>query len=382
MRRFLSILALGATLPLMAAVPASRVKEPNAVFVYGMPESGRLQATLFDRAKQKAIDHIDAYVELPIAAGVSMGANDAVQFSPATSKVYALVKNVSEYDGSTVDKTLDYDFAIIEAGFDFKKPVTVFSCDDCSTEQWLVHPTKPVLYVSLPDDFADGGDQFKNSKLIEVTLSPKLRTRVLGRIPPHAALRVTPDDKKVFAFVQALDSREPYGALVTIDPSTRKRVQTTVNFPTYNVFDLSTSPASADVSPDALEMAYHMGTIDLLTKKATVIAKTTPYALDNWFIGWSRNADRLLFQLMKKSADPNERVEVPMLYDRTSKMEWILPLQDANFLDWAPAQTAILFSKRGDIGYFDLVKKEWIFVDEGMDGAWVTMPTKRVPKSS
>lgn len=380
MRRFLTLLALGATLPLAAAVPASRVKEPNAVFVYGMPESGRLQATLFDRTKQKAIDHIDAYVDLPIAAGVSMGANDAVQFSPATSKVYALVNNVSGYDGTTVDEKLDYDVAIVEASFDFKKPVTVFSCDDCSTEQWLVHPTKPVLYVSLPDDFADGGDQFKNAKLIEITLSPKLRTRVLGRIPPHAALRVTPDGKKVFAFAQALDSREPYGVLVTIDPSTRRRVQTTVNFPTYNVFDLATSPASADASPDALEMAYHMGTIDLRTKKATVIAKTSTYALDNWFIGWSRNADRMLFQLMEKSDDPNERIEVPMLYDRTSKKEWILPLQDANFLDWSPAQTAILFRKRGDIGYFDLEKKEWVFVDEGMDGAWVTMPTKRVPK--
>lgn len=381
MRRFLTLLTLAATLPLAAAVPASRVKEPNAVFVYGMPESGRLQATLFDRAKQKAIDHIDAYTDLPIAASVSMGSNDAVQFSPATSKVYALVKNVSEYDGSTVDETLDYDFAIVEAGFDFKKPVEVFSCDGCSTEQWIVHPTKPVLYLSLPDEFGDGADQFKNSKLVEITLSPRLRTRVLGRIPPHAALRVTPDGKKVFAFAQALNSRKPYGALVTIEPSTRRRVQTVVNFPTSNVFDLSTSPTSADASPDALEMAYHMGTVDLLTKKATAIAKTTPYALDNWFIGWSREADRMLFQLMKKSADPDERVEVPLLYDRTAKKEWILPLQDANFLDWSPAQTAILFSKQGDIGYFDLTKKVWVFVDEGMDGAWVTMPTKRVPKS-
>jgi hypothetical protein len=380
MRRFLTVLTLGATLPLMAAVPASRVREPNAVFVYGMPESGRLQATLFDRAKQKAIDHIDAYVELPIVAGVSMGANDAVQFSPATSKVYALVNNVSGYDGSTVDERLGYDLAIVEASFDFKKPATVFSCDGCFTEQWLVHPTKPVLYVSVPDQFGDGGDQFKNAKLVEVTLSPRLRTRVLGRIPPHAALRVTPDGKKVFAFAQATGSREPYGALVTIDPSTRRRTQTTVNFPTYNVFGLQTAPASADASPDALEMAYHMGTIDLLSKKTTAIAETSPYALDNWFIGWSRNADRLLFQLMQKSDDPNERLEVPLLYDRKKKEEWILPLQDANFLDWAPAQTAILFKKRGDIGYFDLEKKAWVFVDEGMDGAWVTMPTKRVPK--
>lgn len=380
MRRFLTLLTLAATLPLAAAVPASRVKEPNAVFVYGMPESGRLQATLFDRAKQKAIDHIDAYTDLPIAVSVSMGANDAVQFSPATSKVYALVKNVSEYDGSTVNDELDYDLAIVEAGFDFKKPVEVFSCDRCSTEQWIVHPTKPVLYLSLPDEFRDGADQFKNAKLIEVTLSPRLRTRVLGRIPPHAALRVTPDGRKVFTFAQALNSRKPYGALVTIEPSTRRRAQTVVNFPTYNVFDLATSPASADASPDALEMAYHMGTIDLLTKKSTDIAKTTPYTLDNWLIGWSRNADRMLFQLMKKSDDPNERVEVPMLYDRSAKKEWILPLQDANFLDWSPAQTAILFNKRGDIGYFDLVKKVWVFVDEGTDGAWVTMPTKRVPK--
>jgi hypothetical protein len=379
MRRFLTLLTIASTLPLAAAVPASRVKEPNAVFVYGI-ESGRLQATLFDRAKQKAIDHIDAYTDLPIVAGVSMNSNDAVQFSPATSKVYALVKNVSGYDGSTVNDELDYDLAIVEAGFDFKKPVEIFSCDRCSTEQWIVHPTKPVVYVSLPDEFRDGADQFKNSKLVEVTLSPKLRTRVLGRIPPHAPLRVTPDGKKVFAFAQALNSRKPYGALVTIEPSTRRRVQTVVNFPTSNVFDLSTSPTSADASPDALEMAYHMGTIDLLTKKATAIAKTTPYALDNVFIGWSREADRMLFQLMKKSDDPNERVEVPMLYDRNAKKEWILPLQDANFLDWSPAQTAILFSKRGDIGYFDLVKKVWVFVDEGTDGAWVTMPTKRVPK--
>jgi hypothetical protein len=379
MRRFLTILALGATLPLAAAMPASRVKEPNAVFVYAI-ENGRVTATLFDRLREKTVDVLDAKTDLPLAAGASLGGNDVMQFSPATGKIYAVVSNTNMEAGTRADPSLPYDFAILETNFDFEKPTVVFSCD-CWTEQWLVHPTKPVLYVSIPDEFGDGADQFKNAKLVEVTLSPKLRTRVLGRIPPQAALRVTPDGKKVFAFAQAINSREPYGALVTVDPATRKRAQTIVNFPAHNVFDFPTSPASADVSPDALEMAYHMGTIDLLSKKSTPIAKTSPYALDNWLIGWSRNSDRLLFQLMKKDGDPNERVEVPFLYDRTAKKEWILPLQDANFLDWAPAQTAILFNKHGDIGYFDLVKKAWVFVDEGVDGSWVTMPTKRVPRS-
>jgi hypothetical protein len=379
MRRFVPALALALALPLAAAVPASRVKEPNAVFVYGMPETGRIQATLFDRAKRKALDHLDARTDLPFADG-DADSNDAVQFSPATGKIYALVDNVRARDGGRVDPDLPYDVAIVETGFDFTEPDVVFSCDGCRTGQWIVHPTKPVLYVSLPDPYGDGGDEFLNAKLVEVTLAPRLRTRVITRIPPDAALRITPDGRKLFAFGLAEHSRAPYGALVTVDLANRRRVQSVVNFPARNAFDLPAAPATADAAPDALEMAYHLGIVDVRTGDRDVLYPESDYALDDPSIGWSRDASRLLFQLMRKDPDPGEGTEVPLLYDRNGGKEWILPLQDAEFLDWAPAQTAILFRKHGDVGFYDLSAREWVFVARGTDGAWATLPTKRVPK--
>lgn len=378
MRRISPVLTvLLAVAPLMGAVPASRVKEPNAVFAYAV-DGGRVTATLFDRLAGKQIDYLDARTDLPISAAKSSGGNDTMQFSAATKKIYAMVNNVSGYDGSTVDETLPYDVAIVETDFDFSEPKTVFSCDACSTEQWIVHPSKPLLYVGVPDVYDHGADEFRNAKLVEVTLLPKLRTRVIARIPANAALRMTPDGDALFVFGQAAGSRDPYGALVKITLSDRHRVQTVVNLPPSNSFGGGISAMSDDASPDAREMAYHMGVIDVRTRKTEAIMADTPHEIDNVSIGWSRDAKRILFQMMDKSGD--ERVEVPIVYDRAKKLEWILPIQDANLLDWSPAQTAILFLKRGDVGYYDLTARAWVFVAKASEGSWVTLPTKRVPK--
>jgi len=379
MRKITTIITITvAAVPLLAATPASRVKEPNAVFVYAISGEGRIEATLFDRTKRKVIDRLDALTDLPLEAGGSIDSNDAVQFSSATRKVYALVLNESAYDGSTIDTDAPYRTAIIETGFAYKQPTVVFSCDECYTTQWIVHPSLPKLYVSLPDP-PENGDEFRSAKLVEVTLSPSVRTRVIGRIPSNSALRVTPDGSTLYVFGRATHSNLPYGALVRIDLSNRKRTQTVVNFPSYNVFDLPISPMTADVSPDTLEMAYHMATVDVRTGGVTNLLDGEGFDLGNYFIGWSRKSDRLLFQLMEPGGI-DDRVEKPLVYDRSSKEQWILPIDDAHMLDWSPAETAILFGKRNDIGFYDLATREWVFVAEGQDGSWVTLPTKRVPK--
>lgn len=367
-----------AAVPLLAATPASRVKEPNAVFVYNVSGEGRIEATLFDRTKRKAIDHLDAFTGLPLEAGGSIDSNDAVQFSSATRKVYALVLNESAYDGSTIDPDAPYKTAIIETGFTYKQPTVVFSCDECYTTQWIVHPSLQKLYVSLPDPLKNG-DEFRSAKLVEVTLSPTVRTRVIGRIPSNSSLRITPDGSTLYVFGRATHSNQPYGALVSINLSNRKRTQTVVNFPSYNAFDLPVSPMTADVSPDTLEIAYHMATIDVRTGKTTELLDGDGFDLDNYFIGWSRSSARILFQLMEPGGI-DDRIEKPLVYDRSSKEQWILPIDDAHMLDWSPAETAILFGKRNDIGFYDLSSREWVFVAEGQDGSWVTLPTKRVPK--
>jgi|GEM_PF-4481231 len=378
MRRFIQIIAVATlAIPLTAAVPASRIREPNAVFTYAI-DGGRVTATLFDRLRKKTVDVLDAKTDLPLAAGVSLGGNDAMQLSPATGKIYAIVQNVSGYDGSTIDTKLPYDVAIMETNFDFREPTVVFSCDDCSTEQWLVHPTKPKLYISVPDAYKNGDDEFRAAKLVEVTLSPRLRTRVLTRIPAHAALRITPDGKILFVFGTALHSRDPYGEMVTVNLSTRQRVQKTVNFPRTGSLGDAVSPMSADASPDALEMAYHLGVIDVKSGNDSKLMKGNPHAIDSMFIGWSRDAKRILFQLQDDDTADNN--DVQLIYDRATKREWVLPLQDAHLLDWSPAQTAILYEKHGDVGYYDLEARTWVFVAEASEGSWIILPTKRVPK--
>ncbi len=381
MRRFAPLLAIAFVLPLCAAVPASRVKEPNAVFVYGMDGvNGRVRATLYDRERRKAIDHLDAETDLPVYGGGSTESNDAMQFSPATGKIYIRINNVDGY-GLTdrIESSLPYDGAIVETDFAFRTVRTVFSCDDCDLDQWIVHPTDPKLYVSIADAYKKSADEFKNAKLAEITLTPKQRTRVIARIPSYSGLHITPDGKKLLTFKQSANSRDPYGALVSVGLRTKSRKQTVVNFPLFNVFSLPISPKSNDVSPDGLEVAYPMSVIDVQTRETDTLIDETELDLDNYFIGWSRDSRKLLFQL-KEPGDVDERTEVPLLYDRATDKTWELPLQDAHLLDWAPAQTAILFGKRQDVGFYDLEKREWVFVAQGENGSWVTMPTKRVPK--
>lgn len=383
MRRFSPVLTIAlAILPLTAAVPASRVKEPNAVFVYRIgPEEGRVQAVLFDRQKRQALDVLDAETDLPLYAGGGIESNDIMQFSPATGKIYVAVRNVDEYGGAKrIDPTLPYDSAIIETDFEFRTPNVVFSCERwCSVDQWLVHPTSAKLYVSLADPYVENPHAFKNAKLVEVTLAPSRRTRVLGRVPSHAALHVSPDGRTLFTFKESPGSRPPYGAVVAVDLRTRKRSQALVHYPLRNVFDLPTGASSYDLSPDAREFAYHMNVVDVGTGETETLIGETELDLDNYFIGWSRDSSRLLFQLTRDSA-AYDREEVPLYYDRNTDETWELPLQDVHLLDWSPAQTAILFGKRRDVGFYDLEKREWVFVAEGENGSWVTMPTKRVPK--
>lgn len=384
MRRFASILVLAAVLPLAAAIPASRVKEPNAVFTYKVsPDEGRLQATLFDRAKRVALDQLDARVDdgTWIASGGSVEGNDTVQFSAATGKIYYVSRNYDGYAGrGRINGNLPYDAAIIETDFGFKQRRVVYSCANaCVIGQWIIHPTKPALYVSVPDPLRNG-DEFRAAKLAEISLEPKLRTRVISRVPARAALRVTADGSSIYTFAEAYGSSPPYGAVVTVNLRTRRRSQQVANFPRTNDLGNPMSPGSSDVSPDAREVAYHFGVVDLRTDEVETLMEGSPYELDNYAIGWSRDSSRLLFQLMEGVAAPADRDEVPLLYDRPTKREWVLPIQDARLLDWSPAQTAILFDKRGDVGFYDLEKREWVFVAEGEEGSWVTLPTKRVPK--
>lgn len=380
MHRFLPGFLAFSALALIAAVPASRVPEPNAIFTYAIHASEhRIQATLFDRLNRRTIDTLDATTTLPVFSGGSTESNDLLQFSPATGNIYLLIRNISGYDGSVIDPSLPYDSAIVQTNFDFDDPTVVFSCNECDVEQWIVHPTHPKLYVSLTNHRSKGTSEFHRAKLVEVTLAPKRRTRVIGRIPSYSALHITPNGTTLHTFKVSQDSRPPYGAVVTVNLRSRKRSQTIVNLPMRNIFDLPLSPSSFNVSPDALEIAYHMSIVDLRTKKTETLIDETELELDNYVIGWSRDSSQLLFQLMH-SATPNNRTEVPLLYNRTSDQQWELSLQDAHLLDWSPAQTAILFNKYDDIGFYDLEKHEWVFVAQGENGSWVTLPTKKVPK--
>lgn len=382
MRHIFNILAvILAVSPLIAAAPSKSIQEPNAVFVYDIPESNRIRATLFDRAKRTDIDHLDTTTKFSLYGGGGIESNDQVQFSAATRRIYVAHSNVNEFNGpKRFDQALPYDAAIIESDFEWTTPAPVFTCNQfCKIDQWIVHPSKPVLYVSLADTYQPNADEFRNAKLIEVTLSPKRRTRVLGRIPANSALHMTTDGKYIYTFRRAMNS-DSYGILTTINLATRKSTNVTVNVPSRNAFGIGTSPQSSNVSPDALRMAYHMGIVDVRTGKGEAIdADTAAYDLDNYFIGWSRDGTKVLFQLME-AGGIDDRVEVPLIYDRTSKRKWVLDLQDAHLLDWAPAQTAIIFGKRGDIGFYDLEKREWVFIAKGLDGSWVTLPTKKIPQ--
>ncbi len=380
-----------------ATAPALPVKEPNAVFAYSI--SGvKVTATLFDRLNKKPIDHLDVYTHLlnlhtPVQLDddVSSLGNDAMQFSATTGKIYAIVQNY-KYG---MNEDLPYDIAIVETDFDFTEPRVVFSCNDCWTEQWIVHPSEPVLYVSISDkqkyDVVEAG--FRNAKLVMVTLDKEQRPRVLTRFPRNAELRITPDGKTLFAYgitrnfslclrcllegyYFQLEEHEPNGALVTVSLADGRRTQTILQLPFTYSFGDNTYPRSTDASPDAREMAYHLGIVDVQTKNDEKIMQKSPYHVNSAFIGWSRDSSQMLFQMREKESDDlTEVLEVPIVYDRVTKNEWILPIQDAHLLDWSPAQTAILFWKKGEIGYYDLKKREWIYVAKGREGSWVTIPT-------
>lgn len=383
MRKALSVLALAIlALPLAAAVPASRIKEPNAVFAYDVDgPNDRIRAVLFDRINKTIIDVLDARPEFALQGGGSIDDNDEVQFTPATNKIYISHSNINEYGGiSRIDADRDYDEAIIETTFSFKDPTVIFSCDACRIGQWIVHPTKPKLYVAVEQP-GERGDEFKNAKLIEVTLSPKRRTRVIGRVPSSAALRLTPDGGKIFVLRSIENPGTPYGAVVTIDLKSRTRTQKIVNFPATDAVGFPASPRSGDVSPDTFEIAFHTGTVDVRTGDVERFDFAGDLGLYGG-IGWSRDASQLFFA--KRKPGNGDPVPVPIVYDRGSDSEWILPIDTATLLDWSPSQTAILFRKNGDVGFYDLEQHEWTHVLEGeghyVGGAWVTMPTKRVPK--
>lgn len=379
MKRFASVLAVAAVAAplLVAAVPASRVKEPNAVFAYDVDaRNRRITAVLFDRLQEKALDHLDAKLDFsPLSVG---GPSDMVQFSPATKKIYVAYATVSKgYEGKGMDE-IRYDARIVETDFDWNEPKTVFSCGRCGNIAWAIHPTSPALYLSLEDPYTV--DEFRNAKLVEVTLAPKVRTRVITRVPAGAELRFTPDGRSVYVFKKAESSRKPYGVAVSVRLKDRKRSATTINFPSDDSLGETPFPDTDDLSPDALEVAYHFGTVDVLTGDATAVLPSETRDVANSTIGWSRDAGSLLFQL----EDGPETV--PLLYQRGSKRTWELPVDDAVLLSWAPAQTALLFHKdNGDIGYYDLDARAWTHVfhagpDYTGGAAWATLPTKRVPK--
>lgn len=376
MKRTISALLLSAAaLPLLAAVPASRVKEPNAVFAYDVDaQNRRITAVLFDRLRGEPLDHVDATVDFPLLAA---GPSATVQFSPATKKIYVAHATVSAGDeGKGLDET-HYDVAIEEGTFGWKDVKTVFSCKRCAAIPWAVHPTEAKLYLAKEDPYTP--DEFRRAKLVEVTLAPSLRVRVIGRVPANAELRFTPDGRTLYVFGKAAHSRKPYGQLVTVRLRDRKRTATTVNFPTDDAYGRIPTPSTADASPDALEMAYHFGTVDALNGEATDVLTGEVRDVSNTVIGWSRDARNLLFQLTNGNKD------IPLLYQRSTKRTWELPVDNAMLLAWAPAQSALLFHKdSGTIGYYDIGAHEWTDVfragpDFTGGASWATLPTKRVP---
>lgn len=373
MRKTLSLAAVTAlAVPLLAAIPASRVKEPNAVFAFTVdPATNRLQAEIFDRAKHRALDHLDVTLDYPPYGIGDM--NDAVQFSAATRKVY--VGSVEAGSGVT---------RIAEGNFAWKDPVDVFSCIGCRVTGWIVHPTAPKLYVAIEDPHA-GGDEFRNAKLAEITLSPILRTRVIGRVPTTGGLAFTPDGSTIYVFGEANNSDPPYGELVSIDLSDRHRVKTVVNLPRHDVYTDRLHATTRNVSPDMREMVYANTVIDLRTKKSATVLETGPYVTTNGTIAWSRDSGDVIFPLQQDKGDQTVAEDGKVFVDRATKETWTLPLPDSTILDWAPAQTAVLFEKAGDIGFYDLRAREWVHVLEGTpggiaDGSWATLPTKKVPR--
>ncbi len=373
MRKTLSLAVVASlAVPLLAAVPASRVKEPNAVFAFTADTStNRLQAVIFDRAKRRALDHLDVTLDYPPYGIGDM--NDAVQFSAATKMIY--VGSVEAGSGIT---------RIVEGNFAWKDPVDVFSCEGCTVTGWIVHPTEPRLYVAIEDPHA-GGDEFRDAKIAEITLSPNLRTRVIGRVPTTGGLAFTPDGGRVYVFGEAKKSDPPYGELVSIDIADRHRVKTVVNLPRHDVYTDRLHAYTRNVSPDMREMVYANTVIDLRTKKSAVVLDTGPYVTTNGTIAWSRDAGDVIFPLQQDKGGEEVPQDGKVFVDRATKETWTLPLPDSTILDWAPAQTAVLFRKAGDIGFYDLKNREWVHVLEGApggiaDASWATLKTKRVPK--
>lgn len=383
MRKTLSLTVLAAlAIPLLAAVPATRVKEPNAVFAYDVDaRTNRLVAVLFDRAKQRDLAVLDRRFEFP-PYGIG-GMNDTVQFSAATKKIYVGSVQLTEetkhlgYDG-------EFDTRIVEGAFDWKEPRQVFSCHDCHVTGWIAHPVKPKLYVAIKDEFTV--DEFRNAKLLEITLEPTLRTRVIGRVPAGEGLAITPDGSHVFVFAQAENSNLPYGELVSIRLSDRRRVKTVVNLPREDVFGSRMRADTRSVSPDMREIVYPNSVLDIRAEKASEILKPGPFAEAHAALLWSRDSTQVLFSLRQEHAQGDDPGEAKIILDRDTKQPWTLPVMDVYPLDWAPAQTAILMRKDVDIGFYDLQKREWVHVLEGLtmdysaDASWVTLPTKRVPK--
>lgn len=388
MKRLLPFLALIAfvalLIPVLAVVEAARVKEPNAIFAYEILNEGdeaHVRAVLFDRERRKVIDRLDVETGLPIYGGAGIESNDNMQFSPATGKIYAVVTNFSEHEGyGRTDTSLPYDSAIIETDFAFRKPTPIFSCDNCSIDQWVVHPSDAKLYVSIADAFTEEQDEFSNAKLIEVITGEKPRTRVLTRIPGNSALHVTPDGRTLYTFHGSEKSRFAWGKLISVNlRSNRRKTDRVVNFP-FNSYGKNIRPGSFDVSPNLSSVAYHFGKVNVRTSEAEEF-EAFPYDIHNFIIGWSRDSRKLLFQLTE-DIEAVDRDEVPLHYDSATGREWAMPLEDVNLIKWSPAQTAILFQKTGVIGFYDLIEKEWVDVfentlDYASRASWLTMSTKK-----
>lgn len=367
-----------ALLPLVGAVPLSRIKEPNAVFAFDVANHGkRVKAVLFDRQRRLPLENLDISLETPASGN---GYNDIVQFSAGSKKVYINTAKVTDETKGREYDVKEYKTVILGGGFSWKDPEEIFSCDACTVGSWIVHPTEPKLYLSLFDKDPNG-DEFRNAKLVEITLAPVRKTKVIARIPATQDLRVSPDGKWVYVFGRAKNSRRAYGELVKVGLTEKKRSKTVVNLPESDYYQNTVLSSTSDVSPDTLEIAYHFGTIDMRTKDEETIKLKQHAELANSTIGWSRSGKKLLFQLQSERG----RDDKQLTYNRDTKGEWVLPLRDAAFLQWSPSETAILYDRWGDIGFYDLKEREWVHVfDAGPNltggAAWVTLPTKRVPK--
>lgn len=374
MRRFFLIFALPVVLLCIIAgiivfqkpeqtVPLPTINdEPNAIFAYDFDGSdGRISAVLFDRTSRSVLKKLDTVMQYPLMNGSGIESNNNVQYSPATGKIYAVHSNNDMYAGiGRVDPAFPYDWAIVETDFEGSTPKPIFSCDECFLDQWLVDPVSPTIYVTQRVTYTPDTDSLPmvEGMLLSVALDRDNETTTIGPFPSNK-VHLTSDRKTIYTLTQ--DYGQDTHTLTTMNIATGVSTTTDVTLPKKTIFDIFSFSSSSDVSPDARFIGYMVGVVDIHANTATPFFDALPqYDVNNFFVGWSGDSSKMLFQLMESGHDVNaERIEVPMIIDRHTRAQTILPT-DLSFIEWAPSNTAILFNKSPDeIGYYDLRTGEW-----------------------